>query len=171
MSTLLFNGAGRLGCDGLYQILRSKMHDVSPLSVGQILQKDFKKWSTTGQTDIGGPRFAVGVSAVGISISQLLSHNETSIQEIILFQQLEKLSLLIVISGYNHQKNFKEMMISAESEDLMKDLIHFLHTHASHLPLHALYFPGLGDEMKVFKIDSVPSRTTIEQLLQDFCTT
>ncbi|KAI7740405.1 hypothetical protein M8C21_022147 [Ambrosia artemisiifolia] len=158
MSTLLLNGA-----------VRSKMHDVSQFSVGQILQKDFRKWSTIGKTDIDGPRLVVGMSAVGISISQLLSHNETSVQEIILFQQLEKLRLLIIISSYNHHKNFKEMLISAESEDLMKDLLHFLDTHATHLPLHALYHPGLGDEMRAFTIDSVPSRTTMEQLLQDFC--
>ncbi|MFS7905466.1 putative DHHA2 domain, tetratricopeptide-like helical domain superfamily, DHHA2 domain superfamily [Helianthus anomalus] len=87
MSTLLLNGAGRFGCNGLYQILRSKMHDVSQFSVGQILQKDFRKWSTAGKTDIGEPTLVVGMSAVGISISQLLSHNETSIQEIILFQR------------------------------------------------------------------------------------
>ncbi|KAJ0957067.1 putative inorganic diphosphatase [Helianthus annuus] len=49
MSTLLLNGAGRFGCSGLYQILRSKMHDVSQFSVGQILQKDFRKWSTAGE--------------------------------------------------------------------------------------------------------------------------
>ncbi|KAJ0809783.1 putative inorganic diphosphatase [Helianthus annuus] len=49
MSTLLLNGAGRFGCSGLYQILRSKMHDVSQFSVGQILQKDFRKWSTAGK--------------------------------------------------------------------------------------------------------------------------
>ncbi|KAI3827099.1 hypothetical protein L1987_01163 [Smallanthus sonchifolius] len=171
MSTLLLNGAGRFGCNGLYQILRSKMHDVSQLSVGQILQKDFRKWSTTGKTDIGGSRLVIGMSAVGISISQLLSHNETSIQEIILFQQLEKLRLLIIISGYNHSQNFKEMLISAESEDLMKNLLCYLDTHASHLPLHALYQPGLGDEMRAFTINGVQSRTTMEQLLQDFCTT
>ncbi|MFS7905465.1 hypothetical protein Hanom_Chr01g00048041 [Helianthus anomalus] len=86
------------------------------------------------------------------------------------YAELEKLRLLIIISSYNQHKNFKEMVISAEAEDLMKDLLHFLDTHASHLPLHALYHPGLGDEMRAFTIDNVPSRTTMEQLLQDFCT-
>ncbi|KAK9058024.1 hypothetical protein SSX86_022864 [Deinandra increscens subsp. villosa] len=205
MSTLLLNGAGRFGCNGLYHILRSKMHDVSQLGVGQILHKDFRKWSTTGKTDIGGSRLAVGMSSVGISISQLLHHNETSIQEIVLFQQLEKLGLLMIITSYNHYKNFKDlsgwlvlynldikyiiksltyfnhfflyfntckgMLIVAESEDLMEDFLRFLDTHASHLSLHALYQPGLGDEMRAFTSDSFLSRTTMEQLLQDFSTT
>ncbi|KAD3337750.1 hypothetical protein E3N88_33270 [Mikania micrantha] len=87
MSTLLLNGAGRFGCNGLYHILRSKMHNVSHLTVGQILHQDFKKQTATGKTDISGCRMVVGMSAVGISISQLLSHNKTSMQEIVVFQR------------------------------------------------------------------------------------
>ncbi|KAL6333946.1 hypothetical protein AAG906_039362 [Vitis piasezkii] len=44
IATLLINGAGRFGCNGLYQILRYKMYDVSDLKVKDILRKDFKKW-------------------------------------------------------------------------------------------------------------------------------
>ncbi|KAL8259489.1 hypothetical protein R6Q59_027442 [Mikania micrantha] len=170
MSTLLLNGAGRFGCNGLYHILRSKMHNVSHLTVGQILHQDFKKQTATGKTDISGCRMVVGMSAVGISISQLLSHNKTSMQEIVVFQQLEKLRLLVVISGCNHLQNFKEMLISAESGDLMKDLLCFLDTHASYQQLQALYQPVVGVEMRAFTVDSDLSRKTIEQLLQDFCT-
>ncbi|KAG5117982.1 hypothetical protein JHK82_032402 [Glycine max] len=47
MASLLINGAGRYGCNGLYQLLRYKMHDLSSLQVADILRKDFKKW--TGQ--------------------------------------------------------------------------------------------------------------------------
>ncbi|KDO77533.1 hypothetical protein CISIN_1g046048mg, partial [Citrus sinensis] len=46
MATLLINGAGRFGCNGLYQILRYLMYDVSDLKVVDILRKDFKKWKT-----------------------------------------------------------------------------------------------------------------------------
>ncbi|KAA8544803.1 hypothetical protein F0562_019606 [Nyssa sinensis] len=45
MATLLINGAGRFGCNGLYQILKYKMYDVFNLKVGDILRKDFKKWT------------------------------------------------------------------------------------------------------------------------------
>ncbi|XP_023745348.1 uncharacterized protein LOC111893506 isoform X1 [Lactuca sativa] len=165
MSTLLLNGAGRFGCNGLYKILSDKMHNVSYLSVGQILQKDFRKW-----TKPVGKAESVGMSAVGMSISQLLSHDETSIQEIILFQQMNKLSLLIIVSGYhNLHKSFKEMFISAESKELMEDLLHFLNNHPSRLLLHVLYQSGLCDEMRAFSMDSITSLTIMEQLLEDFC--
>uniref|UniRef100_F6I3H5 Uncharacterized protein n=1 Tax=Vitis vinifera TaxID=29760 RepID=F6I3H5_VITVI len=48
IATLLINGAGRFGCNGLYQILRYKMYDVSDLKVKDILRKDFKKWMRVG---------------------------------------------------------------------------------------------------------------------------
>ncbi|KAG9137878.1 hypothetical protein Leryth_024278 [Lithospermum erythrorhizon] len=49
MSTLLIHGAGRYGCNGLYQILRYKMYDVTELKVQDILQKNFRKWSKLGR--------------------------------------------------------------------------------------------------------------------------
>nr|GEV80994.1 exopolyphosphatase PRUNE1-like isoform X1 [Tanacetum cinerariifolium] len=172
MSTLLLNGAGRFGCNGLYQILRSKMQDVYQLSVGQILRKDFRKWTRTGKAKSRGSRLVVsdvGMSAIGISIPQLLSSDETSIQEIVLFQQSEKLRLLIIVTGYDHHKKIKEMLISAESEDLLKDLLLFLDSHAPHLKRHAMYQPGLSDEMRAFTVENVASKTIMEQQLQDFC--
>lgn len=48
MATLLLNGAGRFGCDGLYEILRYKMFDVSTLKLVDVLRKDFKKWTRVG---------------------------------------------------------------------------------------------------------------------------
>lgn len=77
MATLLLNGAGRFGGDGLYQIcmifnyhcsashsfpppsnniwrpnvwfaVRYKMYDISDLKVADILRKDFKIWSGVG---------------------------------------------------------------------------------------------------------------------------
>lgn len=167
MSTLLLNGAGRFGCNGLYKILRDKMHDVSYVSVGQILQKEFKKW-----TKKAGKAESVGMTAIGMSISQLLSHNETSMQEIVLFQQMNKLRLLIIVSGYhNRHKNFKEMLVSAESEELMEDLLRFFDNHPSRLQIRLLYQSGLCDEMRAFTIDNLASMTIMEQLLQDFCRT
>ncbi|KAI3903543.1 hypothetical protein MKW98_032197 [Papaver atlanticum] len=46
MATLLINGAGRFGINGFYQILKYKMYDISELKIGDILRKDFKKWTT-----------------------------------------------------------------------------------------------------------------------------
>ncbi|KAI3697553.1 hypothetical protein L6452_30646 [Arctium lappa] len=142
---------------------RNKMHDISHLSVGQILQKDFRKWTRTGKTDSGGFRlvaFDVGMSAVGISIPQLLSHDETSVQEIVLFQQLEKVRLLVIVSGYyDRHKNFKEILISAESKDLMNDLLHFLVTHASNLGLHVLYQPEAAEKRVYATLWSAPIGT------------
>nr|KYP68784.1 Protein prune isogeny [Cajanus cajan] len=48
MASLLINGAGRYGCNGLYQLLRYKMHDLSSLQVADILRRDFKKWTGQG---------------------------------------------------------------------------------------------------------------------------
>ncbi|XVF86087.1 hypothetical protein PTKIN_Ptkin18bG0013200 [Pterospermum kingtungense] len=131
MATLLLNGAGRFGCNGLYQILRYKLYDVSELRVADILGKDFKKWTRV---------------------------------------ELEKLRLLMIVSGYyDQQKNFKrEILISTESVELMKNLLFFFNSNASQLPLKVLHQPGLGEEMRAFEIDKVTSRKTIERLLEDF---
>ncbi|KAI4357135.1 hypothetical protein L6164_001102 [Bauhinia variegata] len=48
MASLLINGAGRYGCNGLYKLLKFKVHDVSTLKVADILRKDFKKWTGEG---------------------------------------------------------------------------------------------------------------------------
>ncbi|KAI3964138.1 hypothetical protein MKW92_028909 [Papaver armeniacum] len=131
MATLLINGAGRFGMNGFYQILKYKMYDISELKIGDILRKDFKKWTTKS----------------------------------------EKLRLLMIVSGYyDAQKNFKrEILVSAESSELMRNLLHFLNANASQLPLKDLHKPGLRGELKAFEIDKkITSRKTIERLLEEF---
>ncbi|XP_057464999.1 uncharacterized protein LOC130754768 isoform X2 [Actinidia eriantha] len=172
-ATLLINGAGRFGCNGLYQILRYKMYDVSNLKVGDILRKDFKKWTRVGKPDSTGSRLMVshiGMSSIGISIGQLLAHDDTSVQEITQFQQFEKLRLLMAVSGYyDQQKNFKrEILVSAESTELMRNLLNFFNSNSSQLPLKVQHLPGLREEMRAFEIDKVTSRKTIERLLEEF---
>ncbi|KAJ4830282.1 hypothetical protein Tsubulata_003614 [Turnera subulata] len=50
----------------------------------------------------------MGMSSIGISIEQLLAHVYSSTEEIRYFQQLEKLLLLMIVSGYyDQEKNFK----------------------------------------------------------------
>ncbi|XVE91312.1 hypothetical protein DITRI_Ditri20bG0143600 [Diplodiscus trichospermus] len=173
MATLLLNGAGRFGCNGLYQILRYKLYDVSELRVADILGKDFKKWTRVGKLDSAGSRLMVshvGMSSIGISVEQLLAHDGASTREIRHFQQMEKLRLLMIVSGYyNQQKNFKrEILVSTESVELMKNLLFFFNSNASQLPLKVLHQPGLGEEMRAFEIDKVTSRKTIERLLEEF---
>ncbi|XP_020536053.1 exopolyphosphatase PRUNE1 isoform X1 [Jatropha curcas] len=173
MATLLINGAGRFGLNGLYQLLRYKMYDVSDLRVADILRKDFKKWTRVGKLDTASSRSLIsniGMSSIGISIEQFLAHEGISTEEIKNFQQLEKLRLLMIVSGYyDSQKNFKrEILVVAESVELMKNLLLFLNSNASHLPLKVLHNPGLKEEMKIFEIDRITSRKTIERLLEDF---
>ncbi|XP_074345752.1 uncharacterized protein LOC141684600 [Apium graveolens] len=172
MATLLINGAGRFGCTGLHQILKYKMYDVSDLKVGHILRKDFKKWTRIGKSDSVAAEMLsyVGLTSVGISITQLLAHDETSVQEIIHFQQGEKLRLFLIVSGYyDSEKNFKrEILVCAESPELMRNLLQFFDSNASQLPLKDLQQPGLEGEMRAFGIDKVTSRRTIEQLLEKF---
>ncbi|KAE8710989.1 hypothetical protein F3Y22_tig00110317pilonHSYRG00058 [Hibiscus syriacus] len=198
MATLLLNGAGRFGCSGLYQILRYKLYDVSDLRVAEILGKDFKKWTRVGmylhlnapfgwpigvpstlpskwsigkQENVGSRMVSrVGMSSVGISVEQLLAHGDASTREIKHFQQMEKLRLLVIVSGYyDEQKNFKrEILVSTESVEVMKKLLLFFNSNASQLPLKALHQQGLGDEMRAFEIDKVTSRKTIERLLEEF---
>ncbi|XVF23012.1 hypothetical protein REPUB_Repub13aG0001200 [Reevesia pubescens] len=173
MATLLLNGAGRFGCNGLYQILRYKLYDVSELRVADILGKDFKKWTRVGKLDNAGSRLMVshvGMSSIGISVEQLLAHGDASTREIKHFQQMEKLRLIMIVSGYyDQQKNFKrEILVSTESVELMKNLLYFFNSNASQLPLKALYQPGVGEEMRAFQIDKVTSRKTIERLLEEF---
>ncbi|KAF3450170.1 hypothetical protein FNV43_RR06250 [Rhamnella rubrinervis] len=175
MATLLIHGAGRFGCYGLYQILRYKMYDVSVLKVNDILRKDFKRWTRVGvgkQESAGSRMFIshIGMSSIGISVADLLAHEDTATQEIRYFQQYEKLRLLMIVSGYyDSQKNFKrEILVSAESVELMKNLLFFLNSNSTQLPLKVLHRPGLRDEMRAFEIDKLTSRKTIERLLEEF---
>ncbi|KAF5183173.1 prune like [Thalictrum thalictroides] len=176
MATLLINGAGRYGCNGLYQILKYKMYDISELKVGDILGKDFKKWARIGKPDPTGMNSKsmvshIGMSSIGISVEQLLTHDNSATEDIVLFQRSEKLRLLMIVSGYyDNQKNFKrEILVSAESADLMRNLLHFFNTNASQLPLKVLHQPGLRDELRAFEIDNkITSRKTIERLLEEF---
>ncbi|XP_068322935.1 uncharacterized protein [Pyrus communis] len=145
MSALLIHGAGRFGCNGLYQLCK-------PEGPG----------ARTSQ---------IGMSSTGMPIAQLLEHENASVREIKNFQQMEKLRLLVVVSGYyDSKKNFKrEILVSAESVELMKNLLFFFNSGASQLPLKAIHQPGLGEEeMQVFEIDKVTSRKTIERLLEEF---
>nr|POF14463.1 protein prune like [Quercus suber] len=94
MATLLINGAGRFGSNGLYQILKYKMHDVSDLKIVDILHKDFKKWRRLGKPDAAGSRLMalhVGMSSIGISIAQLLAHEDASSQGIKNFQRMVRI--------------------------------------------------------------------------------
>ncbi|XLR56578.1 hypothetical protein S83_007250, partial [Arachis hypogaea] len=140
-ASLLINGAGRYGCNGLYQLLKYKMHDLSSLQVSDILRKDFKKW--TGQEISGESRSLsqIGMSCIGISIGQLLGHTKNPAQEITYFQSLEKLRAVIIVSGYyNEDKNFKrEILVSAESVKLLESLLFFFDFNASRLPLKSLH--------------------------------
>ncbi|PIA62938.1 hypothetical protein AQUCO_00200747v1 [Aquilegia coerulea] len=113
----------------------------------------------------------IGMSSIGISVAQLLTHDDSTTEDIILFQQSEKLRLLMIVSGYyDNQKNFKrEILVSAESAELMRNLLHFFNTNASQLPLKVLHQPGLRDELRAFEIDNkITSRKTIERLLEEF---
>ncbi|KAJ8763787.1 hypothetical protein K2173_003569 [Erythroxylum novogranatense] len=173
MTTLLINGAGRFGCNGLYQILKYKMHDISDLKLTDILHKDFKKWKRVGKPDIGGSRSVVsfiGMSSIGTSIEQLLRHKATSTEEIKYFQRLEKLQILVIVSGYyDTHKNFKrEILVSGESLELAKSLLSFFYSKVSELPLKALPYPALREEMKAFHVDKVTSRKNIERILEEF---
>ncbi|PON39538.1 DHHA2 domain containing protein [Parasponia andersonii] len=166
MAMLLINGAGRLGCN-----VRYKKHDVSDLKVIDILRKDFKRWTRVGKLETFGSRLThVGMSSIGISVGKFLSHEDAATQEIKYFQQLEKLRLLMIVSGYYDSKNkFKrEILVCAESVELMKSLLMFFNANATHLPLKVLHRPGLTEEMRAFEIDKVTSRKTIERLLEEF---
>ncbi|PIM97519.1 hypothetical protein CDL12_30009 [Handroanthus impetiginosus] len=50
----------------------------------------------------------------------------------------------------------------------MKNLLLFLNSNAAQLPLNPVHQSGLKDEMRVFEIDKVTSRRTIEGLLEEF---
>lgn len=110
------------------------------------------------------------MSSIGISLEQFLAHERSSKEEIKYFQQSEKFRLLMIVSGYyDAEKNFKrEILVSAESVELMRNLLSFFSSNASHLPLKAMHRPSLRDDMKAFEIDKVTSRKTIERLLEEF---
>ncbi|KAL5577894.1 hypothetical protein UlMin_019593 [Ulmus minor] len=177
MATLLLHGAGRFGWNGFYQILKYKMYNVSDLKVIDILRKDFKKWTrVAGKSDSVASRFRVshiGMSSIIISVAQLLAHEVAATQEIKYFQQLEKLRLLMIVSGYyDSEKNFKrEILVTAESAELMKNLLSFFNSNKADIPLKVLHKPGLKEDMRMFEIDKVVSRKTIEHLLEEFAGT
>ncbi|KAG5621985.1 hypothetical protein H5410_007203 [Solanum commersonii] len=151
--------------------------DAADPRTGEVLRKDIKRWSKSelgaGKPGGTGSRMGnsnIGMSSVGISIGELLTHHSTSAENIRSFQQLEKLHILLIVSGYyDAEKSFKrEILVSAESAELMKSLLHFIYSHANVLPLKALRQSGLAAEMRVFEIEKIVSRKTIEKLLEEF---
>ncbi|XP_050368547.1 uncharacterized protein LOC126786690 [Argentina anserina] len=173
MATMLIHGAGRFGYNGLYQLLRYKMYDVTGLRVDDVLRKDFKKWTRVGNQDNAGSRLTVshiGMSSIGTSIAEFLDNEDSTVREIKYFQQMEKLRLLMIVSGYyDLKKTFKrEILVSAQSVELMRNLLSFLNLSASKLPLKAIPKPGLPEQMRAFEIDKMTSRKTIERLLEEF---
>ncbi|XP_031743751.1 exopolyphosphatase PRUNE1 isoform X3 [Cucumis sativus] len=175
MATLLINGAGRFGCNGFYQLLKFKMYNVSNHGVIDLVLKDFKKW-TKGSLDNSGKRLTkldLGLSSIGISIAQFLSLEVNSTQDIKNFLRVEKLQLLVIVSGYyDARKNFKrEILAVADSLELMQKLLVFLNTDTcqSQLPLKVLHQTGLTDEIRAFEINKIASRRTIERILEEFC--
>ncbi|KAL7210792.1 hypothetical protein ACSBR2_013796 [Camellia fascicularis] len=134
------------------------MYDVSNLKVADILRKDFKKWTRVGKPDSTGSRLMVshiGMSSIGISIGQLVAHHDTS-----------KLRLLMVVSGYyDSQKNFKrEILVSAESVELMRNLLNFFNSNSSQLPLKVQYLPEVSHTpfyADQLSMDMLPSGDTL----------
>ncbi|MCD9637937.1 hypothetical protein HAX54_021488 [Datura stramonium] len=151
--------------------------DAADPRAGEVLRKDIKRWTKSeleaGKPDGTGSRMGnsnIGMSSVGIPIGELLSHHSTSAENIRSFQQLEELRILLIVSGYyDAKKRFKrEILVSAESAELMKSLLNFIYSYANVLPLKALRQSGLAAEMRVFEIEKIVSRKTIEKLLEEF---
>ncbi|XP_050944444.1 uncharacterized protein LOC103484247 isoform X3 [Cucumis melo] len=161
MATLLINGAGRFGCNGFYQLLKFKMYNVSNHGVIDLVLKDFKKW-TKGSLENSGKRLTkldLGMSSIGISIAQFLSLEVNSTQDIKNFLRVEKLQLLVIVSGYyDARKNFKKLLVFLNTD-----------TSQSQLPLKVLHQTGLTDEIRAFEINKIASRRTIERILEEFC--
>nr|CAD1823209.1 unnamed protein product [Ananas comosus var. bracteatus] len=158
-ATLLIKGAGRFGFSGLYQILRYKMNDITDLKVQDILRRDFKKWTrvSAGKPISAGSRLTVihiGMSSIGVSIEQLLSHEDSAAHEVTLFQESEKLRLLMVVSGhYDYNKTSREILVSASTAELMATLDQL----------------DLKEEQRAFEIDNkLTSRRSIERILEEF---
>ncbi|XP_016559326.2 uncharacterized protein LOC107858995 [Capsicum annuum] len=147
--------------------------DVADPRAGEVLWKDIKRLSKSGKPAGAGSRMGnsnIGMSSVGIPIRELLTHHSTSAEYIRSFQQQEKFRILLIVSGYyDVEKNFKrEILVSAESVELMKSLLHFISSYTNVLPLKALRQSGLAAEMRVFEIEKIVSRKTIEKLLEEF---
>ncbi|KAG6794092.1 hypothetical protein POTOM_003325 [Populus tomentosa] len=62
----------------------------------------------------------------------------------------------------------REILVSAETMEHMRNLLSILSSNASHLPLKAMHQAGLRVDMKAFEIEKVTSRKTIERLLEEF---
>ncbi|CAL9043396.1 unnamed protein product, partial [Musa banksii] len=173
MATLLIKGAGRFGCSGLYQLLKYKISDISELQVRDILRRDFKKWSTySGMITIGKHNIPnTGMSSIGISIEELLKHEDSAAKEVIQFQESEKLRLFVIVSGhYDSQKNFKrELLVCTDTPEFMKNFLRFLSTNGTDFPLKSMNLVDLRHELRAFEINNMlTSRRSIEQLLDEF---
>ncbi|WOL17795.1 exopolyphosphatase PRUNE1 [Canna indica] len=145
MATLLIKGAGRYGCSGLYQLLKYKMSDISDLKVQDIIRKDFKKWTRVSSS---AGRYNntsyIGMSSIGISVEELLKHEDSASNEVILFQESEKLQLLMIVSGYyDSQQSFKrEILVSTHTPVLMRKFVGFLNINNPNLPLKSMNHLG-----------------------------
>ncbi|KAJ7015087.1 hypothetical protein NC653_004401 [Populus alba x Populus x berolinensis] len=118
-----------------------------------------------GKPDATGSRLIVsniGMSSIGVSIEQFLAHELSSTEEIKYFQRD------VGEASVAHDCIGREILVSAETMEHMRNLLSILSSNASHLPLKAMHQPGLRVDMKAFEIDKVTSRKTIERLLEEF---
>ncbi|XP_020269355.1 putative exopolyphosphatase [Asparagus officinalis] len=181
MTTLLLKGAGRFGSNGLYELLKRKMHDISDLKVRDILRREFKKWTrVAGKPNSTGSRLSIsniGMSVIGISLEELLAHEDSAVQKITQFQESEKLRLLMIVSGYyDDSENFKisilhqrEILVCAKTAELMRNFHQFFDINGTNLPLKDLDKLGKREELKAFEVnDKSTSRRSIERLFEEF---
>lgn len=177
MVTLLLNGAGRFGRNGLFKILRKKSHDLTAMSTNQILRKSYKQLMFTKGADEGwrgSSEGLVGMSSVPIPLQEVLKWEPHSVATILDFQRSTNLKLYVIVTGYYETPTtFKrEVLIVAESDHILNNISNFIIMNDTGVKFTIMHHPDLPVEMKTYIVEGKRvSRIAIQNIIEDFFST
>eukprot|EP00850_Spirogloea_muscicola_P022182 SM000281S10750 [mRNA] locus=s281:76098:79327:- [translate_table: standard] len=172
MVALLLNGAGHLGQHSFFEILIEKKFSAGSLSTRDLLRRDYKQWAMgAGAQNRKGEQLNVGVSAVGIPLSEFLGRDSNVSRELQSYFDDQNLQVLIVMTFYyTPNKNFKrELAIKSSVPGLLDNLCIYLTSDDCDLKLRPISVQGLPEKARAFTQGNVSaSRKMLQPLLATF---
>eukprot|EP00850_Spirogloea_muscicola_P014812 SM000109S14126 [mRNA] locus=s109:47652:51026:+ [translate_table: standard] len=172
MVALLLNGAGHLGQHSFFEILIERKFSAGLLSTRDLLRRDYKQWAMgAGAQNRKGEQLNVGVSAVGIPLSEFLDRDSNVSHELQSYFDDQNLQVLIVMTFYyTPNKNFKrELAIKSSVPGLLDNLCTYLTSDECDLKLRPISVQGLPEKARAFTQGNVSaSRKILQPLLVTF---
>ncbi|KAI5066040.1 hypothetical protein GOP47_0018664 [Adiantum capillus-veneris] len=176
MATLLLNGAGKFGRNGLFKILKQKSHDLTNMSTNELLRKQFKmlNFDHSGaekhSQQVRRYEENVGMSSLPIPVNAVLAWEEDSVLAIADFPRCMALGLFVLVTGYYETAELfkREILVVVKDDKLLESISTFLLANKS---VKCILMPlkGVPSCMRGFSLEGKRiSRTCIQTVLEDY---